>query len=455
MKNNIFNDWSQENIETFKMLAEKGFSTQDLCSMMNREEEDILCMAEALDICLRSFTDVGHWSDEELDVLKEVYPTNSKDRIMNLFPGLTWEDIQVVAKKMGYNRGDSPKYLSARETKQINKKTTFLENKIKNLQNIMYLENNANVDIAIPDLKVPEDAAGTYYAVFSDWHTFKRIIPEVVRGYNKYDEEVFSERLTNGIYDNIQKIKAGNYKAIRVVFLGDMMEGNIHETTNIYSASRTQLLLKKYLVYTLERLAEVAPIEKVIAMVGNHSRLTTKPTHKNKVEETHECTVYEFVRESTRHIVKDFVIPKAQYYTDVPYLEDGSLSGVGYIFTHGDGFKGSSNNLAGIPGTNSKTILREAANQQYNAYLQQIGKLKVDYEVLPFLTLGACICGHFHSAWDVPLLGTPGRFIGVGSLCGVDEYASNVLAVGDQPTQFSFSVDSYGLLKERFVIEVI
>ncbi len=61
---------------------------------------------------------VGYvWSEEEINYLRENYPTEQKEKLLDMLPDRTWTSIQVRASKMGIRRGN--RKLNARSNKRV------------------------------------------------------------------------------------------------------------------------------------------------------------------------------------------------------------------------------------------------------------------------------------------------------------------------------------------------
>lgn len=172
--------------------------------------------------------------------------------------------------------------------------------------------------------------------------------------------------------------------------------GNIHEElreTNEAPVSKSILSVMDALVAGIDTLQEHFPRIVVNAVPGNHGRWDKKPRAKNRVYETYEWLLYQFLAKYYRDN-KDLRFNISDG-SDLPY----NIYSTRFLLTHGDQFRGGS----GIAGALSPLMLGDARKRKRAIAIDQ-----------PFDYL---IMGHWHQLMMVK------GIICNGSLKGADEYS--------------------------------
>jgi hypothetical protein len=195
-----------------------------------------------------------------------------------------------------------------------------------------------------------------------------------------------------------------------IAFLGDMCSGENHlelATSNDLPLAEQGVKMGLLMGQIVERLAPHYADVKVIAVEGNHPRLTKAPQAKNP-------------QNNMDWVAAQFA---AQYVAGIGNVSfkvgRGSLihqiAGLRVFAFHGDGIRSS------MPGIPWGGVMRRV-NQ-----LQATMPEHIDHWVF----------GHFHQANLV----NAGRVIGNGALKGVDEWCRKNLGAGDPPAQWLLTFD--------------
>lgn len=234
----------------------------------------------------------------------------------------------------------------------------------------------------------------------SDWHWDEVVDPKQINGVNAFNREIATvraKRLFSKTVDLlIHHMAKPKYDYFVLDLGGDMLSGNIHEElreTNECPVSQSILSVMDHLVAGIGLLLQSFPKIIVNAVPGNHGRWDKKPRMKNRVYETYEWLLYQFLKKYYRG--DDRIYFNVSDGADLPY----SVYSTRYLLTHGDQFKGGS----GIAGALSPLMLGDARKRKRAIAIDQ-----------PFDYL---LMGHWHQ-----LMMVKGIIVN-GSLKGADEYS--------------------------------
>lgn len=234
----------------------------------------------------------------------------------------------------------------------------------------------------------------------SDWHFDEVVDPRQINGVNAFNRPIAIARIkklfTKTVDLLIHHMAKPKYDYFVLNLGGDMLSGNIHEElreTNEMPVSVSMLALLDAIIAGINLLRTHFPRIVINAVPGNHGRWDKKPRAKNRVFETYEWILYQFL---ARHYASEkelhFNISDG---ADLPY----SVYNTRYLLTHGDQFRGGS----GIAGALSPLMLGDARKRKRSIAIDQ-----------PFDYL--CM-GHWHQYMMVK------GIIVNGSLKGADEYS--------------------------------
>lgn len=234
----------------------------------------------------------------------------------------------------------------------------------------------------------------------SDWHFDEVVDPKQINGVNAFNRAIALRRIkrlfTKTIDLLIHHMAKPKYDYFVLDLGGDMLSGNIHEElreTNEEPVALSMMSLLEALAAGIDLLREHFPRIVINAVPGNHGRWDKKPRAKNRVYETYEWLLYQF-------LAKHFRTDKDVHFNigdgaDLPY----SIYNTRCLLTHGDQFKGGS----GIAGALSPLMLGDARKRKRSIAIDQ----PFDYLVM----------GHWHQ-----LMMVKGIIVN-GSLKGADEYS--------------------------------
>jgi len=262
------------------------------------------------------------------------------------------------------------------------------------------------------DVKSSGTNTGVPTLLASDWHFDEVVDPRQINGVNAFNRTIALRRIKRLFAKTvdllIHHMANPKYDYFVLDLGGDMLSGNIHEElreTNETPVSLSMLALMDALVAGIDLLLGHFPKIVVNCVPGNHGRWDKKPRAKNRVYETYEWILYQFL---AKHYGgnKDVFFNVADG-ADLPY----SIYNTRYLLTHGDQFKGGS----GIAGALSPLMLGDARKRKRSIAIDQ----PYDYMVL----------GHWHQ-----YIMAKGIIVN-GSLKGADEYSFQSNFDYELPTQ--------------------
>jgi hypothetical protein len=234
----------------------------------------------------------------------------------------------------------------------------------------------------------------------SDWHFDEVVDPRQINGVNAFNRPIALARIktlfTKTIDLLVHHMAHPKYDYFVLDLGGDMLSGNIHEElreTNETPVSVSMLALMDAIIGGINLLQTHFPRIVVNCVPGNHGRWDKKPRAKNRVYETYEWILYQFL---ARHYAENKDIQfNVSDGADLPY----KIHSTRYLLTHGDQFKGGS----GIAGALSPLMLGDARKRKRSIAIDQ----PYDYLVM----------GHWHQ-----YIMAKGIIVN-GSLKGADEYS--------------------------------
>jgi hypothetical protein len=262
-------------------------------------------------------------------------------------------------------------------------------------------------------------------SIWSDHHYDEVVRASEVQESNSYNRKIATLRLQTlaekMVYASTDLVGPGfTFPGACIFMLGDMVsgEGLHHEldVTNDAPIMESVVYWADQLAAALQYVLEHFPRLHIVAVPGNHGRITKKMPFKRRVHTNYDWLLYKIVE---KHFADNELVT-----WEIPDSISTvvTIGGWPYLVEHGCEFRGGS----GIAGLYSPLML--GIHKRYLRQLE-IGK--------PFRTL--CI-GHFHKY-------TPAgdKFIVSGSLKGPDEYSSG-LALGAEPPTAAYwlSTADYG-----------
>jgi hypothetical protein len=249
-----------------------------------------------------------------------------------------------------------------------------------------------------PSKKV--DRPGIPSLFLSDLHWGEIVLPGQIHGKNEYNVSIAKKRLQRVISKTItlcfEHMTNPEYPGIVVNLGGDLVSGDIHEElseTNEFTSGQTLVDIVGALAWALGALADRFGKVWVVAVAGNHGRMTHKPRAKNRAFTNFDWVIAQLLQ---RQFAKDgrfaWLIPDGPdaWYRVFNYR---------YLLTHGDQFRGGD----GIIGALGPILRGDTKKRARN------GNIDLGYDTM--------LLGHWHQY--LPL----GRVIVNGSMKGYDEYA--------------------------------
>jgi|TARA_R110000796_G_scaffold237641_1_gene357746 hypothetical protein len=254
----------------------------------------------------------------------------------------------------------------------------------------------------------------TMVAPLTDTHVGDRVVFDQTTGINAYDLDIFNKRLYGWVDQLI--LLAGYRRNIADVdelvipMLGDMVSGDIHEElarTNIGNCME-QMMNGAFLIgQAITKLSLNFKKVRVVAVVGNHGRMTRKIPAKDKYMDW-DHMMYQWVAAfCAKQKNIEFRIPKN-------FSTIFNVAGRNVLIMHGDSISGG-----GSSASFTRMIGQMRGLQQQN---------KEDNDVQHFDDV---MIGHFHRI-DEYDIGTGSLYV-CGTMKGSDEFTTNRLHVSSAP----------------------
>ena len=242
----------------------------------------------------------------------------------------------------------------------------------------------------------------------SDWHF--GIHSDNV--WNRYSPEIADDRIRQLMLKTIEKGCRNGVGKLHIVIMGDMISGAFHNSIRVQcneTAVDQLMQVSERLAELISKFADVTDEVEVYCTYGNHAR-----TVANLGDSIHS--------DNLERIIPFWLKQRLKHRKEITINEDNSYEllricacGHEIAAVHGDLDAGKSNSML------TMSML----------YEKNFGR-KMEYLVM----------GHFHKRYSDENLGI--EQIGVGSLCGTDEYAKNK-RLFSKPSQTLLIFDKDGL----------
>jgi hypothetical protein len=254
----------------------------------------------------------------------------------------------------------------------------------------------------------------TMVAPLTDTHVGDRVVFNQTTGINAYDLDIFNKRLYGWVE---QLILLANYRRniadvdeLVIPMLGDMVSGDIHEElarTNIGNCME-QMMNGAFLIgQAITKLSYNFDKVRVVAVVGNHGRMTRKIPAKDKYMDWDHMMYQWIAAFCAKQTNIEFNIPKN-------FSTIFTVAGRNVLIMHGDSISG---------GGSSASFTRMVGQMRG---LQQQNKEWADKQHFDDVMIG-----HFHRI-DEYDIGTGSLYV-CGTMKGSDEFTTNRLHVSSAP----------------------
>jgi len=267
------------------------------------------------------------------------------------------------------------------------------------------------------------DKPGIPSVLWSDWHWGEVVLPGQIHNKNEFNVAIAKRRLQRLVGRTIglcfEHMTKPDYPGIVVNLGGDLVSGDIHDElveSNELTSAQTLIDIVGALSWALEQLADRFGRVWVVAVAGNHGRMTKKPRAKNRAFTNFDWVIAQLLQ---RHFVKDkrfsWLIPEG---SDAWYRVYSHR----YLLTHGDQFRGGD----GIIGALGPILRGDTKKRARNS------NLDLGYDTM--------LLGHWHQYLSLR------RVIVNGALKGYDEYAAQNNFAFEPPIQaLWFTHPRYGM----------
>ena len=262
----------------------------------------------------------------------------------------------------------------------------------------------------------------TVVQMFSDWHCGENVSAEATRGFNEYNDDIFTERLNRIVAGHIgikTRLEAGglyDFERLVVGCNGDFVSGTIHELEKhsdhdniVWAVHATG----RALADALRAFAAEYPTVEVFCTSGNHGRLPdARRVQQKEPTRSSDTLVYLFAKEMLADV------PNVLFHIPNSYSVAWDIYDWRFLQTHGHDVK----SWASIPWYGLNRLVGNI-----NALEAGRGR-PVHYWLF----------AHFHNPSSLPHA-TGESFVN-GSLIGANEFALNALGRADRPTQWMLMV---------------
>ena len=252
-----------------------------------------------------------------------------------------------------------------------------------------------------------------FVLLFSDTHAAEVVDLESTLGMNEYDWDTMllrMQKMQKSVL-SYQRNRPYPIRKLWVMFLGDMLSGDIHEELRVTNDRTVEEAVvdmahdcAEWLLGFAEHFEEIV----VVGVPGNHPRRTQKPEMKLK-QNNADWLTYKFMSALLRdHPQFTFDFPKSGY-ADAYICDRHHM-----LLMHGDGIRTT------MPGVPWGGVMRRVTT-----LMAQFSKAQ---KPIQYVALG-----HFHTTNAVEGVGS--KVFMNGSVKGVDEYSMERFGHGQDPAQ--------------------
>lgn len=227
-----------------------------------------------------------------------------------------------------------------------------------------------------------------------DFHYGAEIEVKGLRGetINRYDHQVFEERMANLLGEIKEIVAKENIKEIHLFLVGDLIDGMLRQSQLMrleYGMVESTIRLSEYMALWIAKLARIAAVY-VYGCTGNHSEVRPlKSKNREFEDENLEKIIFWYLEERLRECSNVVFCGENQR------MVLANVKGYSFLLLHGDGEKS----------------IDQIARDAVNLYGEHIDFF---------------ICGHLHKEQEFPA-GMTGDgnsvIVRTPSICGVDKYA--------------------------------
>lgn len=255
-------------------------------------------------------------------------------------------------------------------------------------------------------------------ALFSDTHLGEVVKSNETFGFNSYNWDIATRRCAfyvDTITDIVRnKLLGYNLPKLHLAVLGDMLSGNIHDeltATNDLNIFEATIAGARILASMLVELSQVFEEVDVTAVSGNHTRLSKKPSYKER-----------YVNWDTQLYVMAMLMTKNQpnINWNIPksFFTVTEIEGHKFLVMHGD----SVQSYRGIPWY--------GIERELNKFTTLLGSQEIFF---PY-----AVMGHFHNAAGIDRV--VGKYFVNGSVIGGNEYSLARLKASSLPKQLIMGI---------------
>lgn len=268
-------------------------------------------------------------------------------------------------------------------------------------------KNISEEPIIVPEWRLPPRKKGAregiVMASLTDWHLDEVVKPEEILGLNAFNREIALQRVRRWTEKVItlprEYINGLDIRGLVIAATGDLFTGEIHDElkqTNEDKVLSSLLFWMEPIIAMCELLAAEYKQVEINCVPGNHTRMTEKYNHKNRVKESLEQFFWTVVKS---RIADRGKAPNLAINVSQSSNMNIEVYGRNFLLDHGYEFKGG----GGISGAFAPLSL--------GAHRKNLR------QTIAGMPMQSMVIGHMHQ-----IINIPGVIMG-GTLKGYDEYA--------------------------------
>ena len=260
--------------------------------------------------------------------------------------------------------------------------------------------------IVVPEWKLPARDGGPHRGIvmasLADWHLDEVVNPAEILGLNAYNREIALQRVRRWTEKVVtlprEYVNGLDIEGLVIFATGDLFTGEIHPElvqTNEDRILSSMLFWAEPIIAMCELLAAEYDNVEINCVPGNHTRMTEKYNHKDRVKESLE----QFFWSNIKSRLADRGVDGVTINVSTSSNMNVEVYGRNYLLDHGYEFKGG----GGISGAFAPLSL--------GAHRKNLR------QTIAGQPMEAMVIGHMHQ-----IINIPGVIMG-GTLKGYDEYA--------------------------------
>jgi len=400
-------------VDKFLELYKQGYSRKEIAEILETTEWNVRQVSTLLGLRMKKRYRVADYEY----LITQLKNENGDISLIDEFK----KDIEILNEEL---LKKNKALIKCRDEKRIlNKQIRDITKNEVNFNKFLKLikEEINNVEWEVKyGINVPiKSKDGLTLICLSDLHLGNLVKSELVGNLNEFNFEIAFNRIKKVFLEALEY----ENKYLKVVILGDILQGIIHDSKENAEFPVVKVLVEfvnKFSSLLLNIYTEFDEVE-IILTNSNHSRLTQEISFNNKSYDF-DYLIYEMLKQTLKPFKINVKYDLSGY--NLIDLKNGKFA----LAFHGD-------------------TIRNYNPSNTNSLLQIIQLSKQMFNVEPYLVLS----GHTHKYMSA-LLPNGGKAITCGSLIGMDNYAFNSGFIPEKPSQIILNIDKKGKIEEKLVV---